>query len=127
MRCSDAEGEITGEGMREPGRSELRIEAARESDTPVILRMLRALADYEQLSHEVSVTEAILRKALFGARPAAEVVLGFVGAEPVGLAVYYLTFSTAPGHTGLFLEDLYVEPQWRSRGFGRMLLAHVAP
>ncbi len=88
--------------------------------------MIKALVDYERLSHELTVTESILRQALFGAQPAAEVVLGYVGTEPVGFAVYFPTFSTASGRTGLYLEDLYVEPQWRGRGFGRRLLAHVA-
>lgn len=106
--------------------AELRIEPATERDTPVILRMITALTEYERLSHELAVTEAILRDALFGPRPAAEVVLGYVRSEPVGFAVYFPTFSTAPGQTGLYLEDLYVEPGWRGRGFGRKLLAHVA-
>jgi ribosomal protein S18 acetylase RimI-like enzyme len=104
----------------------LRIEPARKSDTPVILRMIQALVDYERLTHEFSVTESILEKALFGARPAAEVVLGYVEAEPVGFAVYFPTFTTASGQTGLYLEDLYVEPQWRGRRIGRKLFAHVA-
>jgi GNAT superfamily N-acetyltransferase len=105
---------------------ELRIEIAREADTPLLLRMIRALVEYERLSHELTVTEPRLREALFGPRPAAEAVLGFVGREPVGFAVYFPTFSTASGQRGLYLEDLYVEPQWRGRGLGRKLLAHVA-
>ena len=104
----------------------LRIEPARKTDTPVILRMIQALVDYERLTHEFSVTESILERALFGAQPVAEVALGYVGADPVGFAVYFPTFSTASGQTGLYLEDLYVEPQWRSRGIGRTLFAHVA-
>jgi ribosomal protein S18 acetylase RimI-like enzyme len=106
--------------------AEFRIEPAREGDTPVILRMITALVDHERLWHELTVTESKLRQALFGTRPAAEVVLGYVGTEPVGFAVYFPTFSTASGHTGLYLEDLYVEPQWRGRGLGRKLFAHVA-
>lgn len=105
---------------------ELRIEPARESDTPVLLRMIKALVDYEQLAHEFTVTESTLRQALFGPRPAAEAVLGYVGRELVGFAVYFPTFSTASGHIGLFLEDLYVEPEWRGRGIGRKLFIHVA-
>lgn len=104
----------------------LRIEPARKTDTPVILRMIQALVDYERLTHQFSVTESILEKALFGAQPVAEVVLGYVGADPVGFAVYFPRFSTASGQTGLYLEDLYVEPQWRGRGIGRGLFAHVA-
>ena len=105
---------------------ELRIEPARESDTPTVLRLIRALVDYERLTDEFTVTESILRAALFGERPAAEVALGYVGTEPVGFAVYFPTFSTASGDTGLYLEDLYVEPAWRNRGLGRKLFAHVA-
>ncbi len=106
--------------------AEFRIERTSEGDTPVILRMIKALVDHERLTHEFTVTESVLRDALFGARPAAEVVLGYVGTTPVGFAVYFPTFSTASGRTGLYLEDLYVEPEWRGRGFGRQLLAHVA-
>src|SRR5262245_5657062 len=107
-------------------RIELRIESARESDTPVILRMIQGLVEYEHLSQELTVTESILRNALFGRQPAAEVVLGVVGPEPVGYAVYFPTFSTASGNTGLYLEDLYIEPQWRGQGLGRKLFTHVA-
>jgi GNAT superfamily N-acetyltransferase len=107
------------------GDSGVRIEAARASDTPVIHRMLKALVDYQRLSHEFTVTEAQLKEAFFGPRPAAEVVLGYAGAEPVGFAIYFPTFSSGSGGRGLFLEDLYVEPQWRGRGFGKKLLAHV--
>ena len=110
----------------EPEGLEFRIEPATEPDVPVILRLIRALTDHERLSHEFALTEPILREALFGSRPAAEAVLGFVGVEPVGLVVYFPTFSTAPGRIGLYVEDLYVKPQWRGRGFGRKLLAHVA-
>ena len=106
--------------------AEFRIELARAQDIPIILHMITAIAEYEHLSHELTVTEAILRDALFGPSPAAEVVIGYVGSVPVGFAVYFPTFSTAPGHAGLYLEDLYVEPGWRGRGFGRQLLAHVA-
>lgn len=112
--------------MAVPDEIELRIERAREADTPVVLRMIQALVTYERLTDELTVTEAVLREALFGERPAAEVALGYLGAEPVGLAVYYPTFSTASGRRGLFLEDLYVEPAWRGRGIGRRLFEHVA-
>jgi len=104
----------------------LRIVSATANDTPIILRMIKGLAEYERLSDRVTATEDALRDQLFGANAAAEVCLGFVGDEPVGFAVYHSTFSTFACRPGIYLEDLYVEPQWRSRGIGRRLLEHVA-
>ena len=102
------------------------IRAAAIDDCDLILTFIRELAEYEKLAHEVIATEAGVREALFGLRPAAEAVLAFVGAEPVGFALYFQTFSTFVGRPGLYLEDLYVRPQWRGRGCGRRLLAHLA-
>ena len=93
---------------------------------PQILRLIKALAEYEKLGHEVVATEAGLREALFGARRYAEAVIGWVGVEPVGFALFFHNFSTFRGAPGLYLEDLFVEPSWRGRGFGRRLLAHLA-
>jgi len=104
----------------------LRIVPAAVNDTAVILRMIKGLAEYEKLSDRVTATEAALREQLFGARPAAEVCLAFVGEEPVGFAVFHGTFSTFACRPGLYLEDVFVEPQWRSRGVGHRLLAYVA-
>ena len=106
--------------------ADLHIVAAREEDTSTILHMIRGLAEYEQMSDRVVATEAGLREQLFGPRPAADVSLAFVGDEAVGFAVYFPSFSTFAGRPGLYLEDLFVEPKWRGRGFGRRLLAHVA-
>ena len=105
---------------------DFRIRPASEADVPIVLRMIRGLADYEKLAHEVVATEAGLREALFGARPYAEVVMGSVAGEPVSFALFFHNFSTFRGAPGLYLEDLFVEPQWRGRGFGRRLLAHLA-
>ena len=105
---------------------DLRIEAATDADVPVIFQMIRALADYEKLGHEVVATEASLREALFGSRRFGEVVLGSVGSEPVGFALFFHNFSTFRGAPGLYLEDLFVQPRWRGYGFGRRLLAHLA-
>ena len=106
--------------------SEVRIVQATEDDVAVVLRLIKALAEYERLSDRVVATEESLRRNLFGARPMADVMIAFVGSEPVGFAVFFPTFSTFAGRPGLHLEDLYVEPAWRGRGVGRKLLAHVA-
>jgi GNAT superfamily N-acetyltransferase len=104
----------------------LRIVPATSNDTAVILRMIKGLAEYERLSERVTATENALREQLFGAKPAAEVCLAFVGEQPVGFAVFHGTFSTFACRPGIYLEDVFVEPQWRSRGVGHRLLAYVA-
>ena len=106
--------------------TDFRIGSASEADVPAILGMIKALADYEKLAHEVVATEAAIRDALFGHRRYAEVVIGSIGEEPVGFALFFHNFSTFRGAPGVYLEDLFVYPQWRGRGFGRRLLAHLA-
>jgi GNAT superfamily N-acetyltransferase len=103
-----------------------RIERATEQDLDLILRLITGLAEYERLAHEVIATEAQLRESLFGPRPTAEVVIGYAGQTPVGFAVFFQNFSTFLGRPGLYLEDLFVVPEWRNHGFGRRLLVHVA-
>jgi GNAT superfamily N-acetyltransferase len=105
---------------------DFRIDTATETDVPALLRMIRSFAEYERLSHMVAATEEGLRAALFGPRPAVEAIIAHAGYEPAGFAVFFFTFSTFAGRAGLYLEDLYVEPRWRRRGFGRRLLAYVA-
>ena len=104
----------------------IRIVPAQVADVPVILRMIKALAEYEQLTHEVIATEDDLRQSLFGPRPAGEVVLAYAGDTPIGFALFFHNFSTFLGRHGLYLEDLFVVPEWRGRGVGKQLLAHVA-
>lgn len=104
----------------------LRIERARERDVPAILALIRGLADYEHLSHEVVATEAVLRASLFGTRPAAEVLLGFDDDRPVAFAVFFASFSTFLGRAGIYLEDIFVLPECRGRGFGSQLFRRVA-
>ena len=106
--------------------SELVIRAAAEADVPLLLRLIRALAAYEKLTHEVVATEASIRDGLFGPRRVAEAIVAHLGAEPVGFALFFSTFSTFLGAPGIYLEDLFVEERWRGRGFGKRLLAHLA-
>jgi GNAT superfamily N-acetyltransferase len=104
----------------------LRIRPALPADIPLILHFIRRLAEYERLAHEVVATEAILRDSLFGARPAAEVVIAEWEGAPAGFALFFHNFSTFLGRPGLYLEDLFVEPDRRGRGIGRALLGHLA-
>ena len=93
---------------------------------PVILSFIRQLAEYERLSHEAVMTEDILRESLFGSRPSAEVLLGYSSDRPVAFAVFFHNFSTFLGRSGLYLEDLFVIPEMRGKGFGRALLVELA-
>lgn len=105
---------------------DLSIRAARPSDVALVLEFVRDLAAYERLSHLVTATEPVLAEALFGPQPGAEVLLAFERDTPVGFAVFFHNFSTFLGARGLWLEDIYVKPQFRGRGYGRTLLLHVA-
>ena len=104
----------------------VEIRPATVQDVPVILQLIKALADYEHLLHEVQATEDGLRESLFGEHPRAEVVLAHLDGRPVGFAVFFHNFSTFVGRPGLYLEDLFVVPECRRRGIGRKLLAHLA-
>ena len=104
----------------------VRIVSARQEDVPIILELIRGLGEYERLSHEIVATEDGLQKWLFGERPAAEVVLAYVDTTVVGFALFFHNFSTFLGRPGLYLEDLFVKPEWRGRGIGRRLLVHLA-
>jgi GNAT superfamily N-acetyltransferase len=101
------------------------LEHATEKDLPLVLRLIKELAEYEKLSHAVTATEEILRESLFERR-AAEVVIGYSGDEPAGFAIFFRTFSTFLGVPGMYLEDLFVRPQFRRQGLGRQLLVHLA-
>jgi GNAT superfamily N-acetyltransferase len=96
------------------------------ADVLHILGFIRALAGYEKLSHTVVATEDLLREHLFGPKPAAEVLIAEVGGMPVGFALFFTTFSTFLARPGIWLEDLFVLPEHRSRGVGRALLEAVA-
>lgn len=104
----------------------VRIRPATEADVPTIGALIRELAEYEQLGHEVVWAEDDLRAELFGPDPAARVLLVEDGAgEVVGMALYWTTFSTFLGRRGIWLEDLYVRPAHRGKGYGTALLAEL--
>jgi len=105
---------------------EFQIHPATVADVPIILSLIKELAEYERLAHEVVATEADLRKALFSPRPVAEALVGRFEGDPIALALFFHSFSTFLGRPGIYLEDLYVRPAYRGRGFGRCLLAHLA-
>ena len=102
------------------------IRPARLDDVPIILRLIVDLATYERAPNEASATEQQLRDVLFGAKPAAEVLLAFENETPVGFAVFFHNFSTWLGRPGLYLEDLFVKPEMRGKGYGRALLVDLA-
>ena len=102
------------------------IRQAGPEDVAEVLRLVRALAAYEKLEHEVVATEEKLHLALFGGRRVAEAVLGWSGGRAVGLALYFHNFSTFRANAGLYLEDLFVEPEQRGKGYGKALLLHLA-
>ena len=105
---------------------ELEIRAATEDDVPLILSLVKELAEYERLSHQVVATEEVLRDSLFGERRVAEVLIGLHGGEPAGFALFFHNFSTFLGKPGIYLEDLYVRPRYRGMGLGKALLARLA-
>jgi GNAT superfamily N-acetyltransferase len=104
----------------------LHLRAATEDDVSLLLELVRQLAAYEKLAHEVVATEASLRDALFRGRRVAEAVIAECSGQPVGFALFFHNFSTFLGQPGLYLEDLFVLPEHRGRGHGQALLTHLA-
>ncbi len=101
------------------------IRFAEEKDTGLILKFIKGLAEYEKLSHEVVATEDILRESIFK-QNAAEVIIGEYNNKPVGFALFFHNFSTFLGRSGLYLEDLFIIPEMRGKGFGKTMLAFLA-
>ena len=105
---------------------DVRIETATVHDVPLLLSLIRALAEYERMSNAVVATEASLRDSLFGTTPCAEAAIAHVDREAVGFALWFQNYSTFLAKPGLYLEDLFVLPDWRGRGVGAALLRHLA-
>ncbi len=99
---------------------------ATKSDVPLILSFIRELAEYEKLDSEVVATENGLRRSLFGDHKVAEVLLGFYQNKPVSFALFFHNFSTFLGQAGIYMEDLYVKPEMRGQGIGKVMLAYLA-
>jgi GNAT superfamily N-acetyltransferase len=104
----------------------ISIRSATPDDLPLIADLIRALADYEKLLHEVRFDDEVLRAKLFGARPYAEVIIGEVDGAAQGFALFFHNFSTFEGKPGVYLEDLFVRPEARGSGLGKALLAQLA-
>ena len=112
--------------MGDPSPASFHIRPARPDDASLVLEFIRQLAEYERAPDDVVATEADIRATLEGEPRRAEVVLAFEGREPVGFALFFHNYSTWLGRAGLYLEDLFVRPDHRGKGYGRRLLAHLA-
>jgi GNAT superfamily N-acetyltransferase len=107
-------------------KSELiTIRKAQYEDASLILAFIKELAEYEKLSGSVRASEDLIRKNIFGENKYAEVIIAEYNGEPAGQALFFHNFSTFLGKPGIYLEDLYVRPQLRSKGIGKALLLHL--
>jgi len=103
-----------------------RLRPAMQDDVPLITQLIQELAEYEKLAHTCVADDESVAENLFGANPAAEVVLAFIGDEPAGFALYFENYSTHLSRRGMHLEDLYVREPLRGKGIGKLLLSHLA-
>src|SRR5207237_9202243 len=106
-------------------RRNFKIRDATVADIPIILQLIRDLATYERAPDDVVATEKGLHQVLFGAEPAAKVVIAFENTEPVGFVVYFFNFFTWFGRPGLYFEDLFIIPEMLGSGYGRALMVHL--
>ena len=104
----------------------LHIKPATRKDVSLILQFIKQLAEYEKLSHEVVATEDSLKQTLFGKQKIAEVILGYFEDKPVGFALFFHNYSTFLGKPGVYLEDLFIKPEYRGKGFGKAFLVYLA-
>lgn len=104
----------------------LLIKTATINDTPLIMAFIHELAEYEKSLDKVSATKDSIRQSLFAAHPYAEAVLAYHHEKPAGFAVFFHNYSTYLGRYGLYLEDLFVKPELRGRGFGKKIMQHLA-
>jgi len=102
-----------------------KLRFAEPNDVPLILGFIKELADYEKMSNDVVATEDVLRESLFE-RKIAEVIIGEYNNKPVGFALFFHNFSTFLGRPGIYLEDLYVKPEMREKGIGKVILSYLA-
>ena len=111
--------------MRKISKDDVRIRPVAPEDIPVLLEMIRELAEFEHLSDQVVATDADYQESLFGASPAAEALIAETDSGAIGYAIFFSTFSTFIGRAGIWLEDLYVRPDFRRHGIGKRLLKAV--
>jgi GNAT superfamily N-acetyltransferase len=103
---------------------EIEVRPGTAADVPLLLSLIKSMAEFEKLS--VTATEELLRESLFGERPAAEVLLAFAGGRPAAYVIYYFTFASMVGKRGLWLDDLFVSPEFRGKGIGGALMSYLA-
>lgn len=102
------------------------IKTATIADVSLILSLIKELAEYEKLSHEVVATENLLKETLFGNHSPAEVIIGYLNRQAVSFALYFHNFSTFLGRRGMYIEDLFVKPAARGKGIGQKMLSYLA-
>mgnify|MGYP002784863604 CR=1 FL=1 len=103
-----------------------RFRRAEKKDVPVILQLIRELAAYEKLEHEVVTDEVTLEKSLFGEKPYAEVLLAETEGEIAGFCLFFHNFSTFLGKPGIYIEDIYVRPEYRGQGIGKEFFSEIS-
>jgi GNAT superfamily N-acetyltransferase len=125
-RFALAEARVRDQNGAMPQPAGFSIRPATSDDVSTILSFIRALAEFENLTHEVTATEERLMDELFGASPRAEVLLACEHGKPVGFALYFHNFSTFLSRTGLYVEDIFILPEHRGKGYGRALMLQLA-